>query len=164
VGVTGDEDFDAFYAAGYARVVRQVYLLVDDLGEAEDVAQDAFVRALARWRTVRTLEDPVGWTCRVAVNHAISRWRRGRNAATAWRRRAEPETYAAPGAERVAIVHALRALPARQRAVLVLHHLSDLPVADVARELGVPEGTVKSDLSRGRARLALTLADTEEVR
>lgn len=155
-----DASFDAFYANAYAHVVGQVYLLAGDLGEAQDVAQEAFVRALARWRRVRELDDPLGWTRRVAINLAISRWRRNRNALTAWRRRADPETSAGPGADRLAIVDALRGLPPRQRAVLVLHHLNDLPVADVARELGVPEGTVKSDLSRGRATLARTLADT----
>lgn len=154
------EDFDEFYAGAYAHVVGQAYLLVGDLGEAQDVAQEAFVRALARWRTVRTLDDPLGWTRRVAINLAISRWRRHRNALAAWRRRADPETATAPADDRLTVVDALRGLPPRQRAAVVLHYLTDLPVAQVARELGVPEGTVKSDLSRGRAHLARTLADT----
>ena len=158
--MTEEPSFDAFYARAYAHVAGQAYLLVGDLGEAQDVAQEAFVRALARWRTVSTLDDPVGWTRRVAINLAISRWRRHRNALTAWRRRADPETSAGPGADRLAVVDALRGLPPRQRAALVLHHMDDLSVADVARELGVPEGTVKSDLSRGRASLARALADT----
>lgn len=158
--MTDDASFDAFYARAYALVVGQAYLLVGDLGEAQDVAQEAFLRALARWRFVRTLEDPTGWTRRVAINLAISRWRRHRNALTAWRRRADPDTAAGPGADRVDIVDALRGLPPRQRAVIVLHHMNDLSVADVARELGVPEGTVKSDLSRGRASLSRALADT----
>ncbi len=158
--MTGDDSFDGFYAETYPLVVGQAYLLVGDLGEAQDVAQEAFVRALARWRIVRTLDDPVGWVRRVAINLAISRWRRHRNALTAWRQRADRETSAGPGPDRVAVIDALRGLPRRQRAVLVLHHMNDLSVADVARELGVPEGTVKSDLSRGRAQLARALADT----
>ena len=56
--MTDDAGFDAFYAGAYAHVAGQVYLLVGNLGEAQDVAREAFVRALARWRTVRTLDDP----------------------------------------------------------------------------------------------------------
>ena len=54
---------------------------------------------------------------------------------------------------------ALRQLPEAQRQALVLHHIADLPVHDVAREVGVPEGTIKARLSRGRAALAALLTD-----
>ena len=59
----------------------------------------------------------------------------------------------------MALVAALRQLPEPQRQALVLHHIVDLPVHDVAREVGVPEGTIKARLSRGRAALAALLAD-----
>ena len=60
----------------------------------------------------------------------------------------------------MALVAALKQLPEAQRRALVLHHLADLPVHEVARETGVPEGTVKARLSRGRAALAALLTDT----
>ncbi len=156
-------DFDEFYAAVYGGLVGQVYLLTRDQGEAQDVVQEAFVRALGRWRTVSELDDPVAWVRRVAINLAISRWRRQRNALVAWRRRGDSAAYDDPGVERVALVSALRTLPARQRAAVTLHYVADLPVATVARELGVPEGTIKSDLSRARTKLAAALGNGEEV-
>jgi RNA polymerase sigma-70 factor (ECF subfamily) len=64
-----------------------------------------------------------------------------------------------PDAERVALVAALRQLPEPQRRVLVLHHVCDLPVHEVAAEVGAPEGTVKARLSRGRAALRTVLGD-----
>jgi RNA polymerase sigma-70 factor, ECF subfamily len=68
---------------------------------------------------------------------------------------------AAPSESHVALVAALKQLPEAQRQALVLHHIADLPVHDVAREVGVPEGTIKARLSRGRAALAVLLADEE---
>ena len=68
---------------------------------------------------------------------------------------------AAPSETHVALVAALKQLPEAQRQALVLHHIADLPVQDVAREVGVPEGTIKARLSRGRAALAALLADEE---
>ena len=65
--------------------------------------------------------------------------------------------------EALALIEALRTLSVRQRQVLVLHYLVDLPVDEVARTLGMPEGTVKSLLSRGRQALAAKLGEAEEV-
>jgi RNA polymerase sigma-70 factor (ECF subfamily) len=161
--VKGGADFDDVYAASYGRLAGQLYLLTGDLGEAQDVVQEAFVRALGRWRSVSRLDDPAAWVRRVALNLAVSRWRKRRNAAVAWRRHGEPAAHDGPGVDRVALVAALRTLPARQRAAAVLHYVADLPIAAVAGELGVPEGTVKSDLSRARAALAAVLGDDEEV-
>ena len=66
--------------------------------------------------------------------------------------------------QHVAIVAALAEVDPDQREVVVLHHLADLGTAEIAAELGVPEGTVKSRLSRGRARLAPLLDEREEPR
>jgi RNA polymerase sigma-70 factor (ECF subfamily) len=68
-----------------------------------------------------------------------------------------PTSTPAVDESRVALVEALRRLPEQQRQALVLHHLCDLPVRSVALEIGVPEGTVKARLSRGRAALAVLL-------
>ena len=76
-------------------------------------------------------------------------------------RSGRPADVPALSPDHVALVAALRTLPADQRRALVLHHLADLPVAQVAEETGVPVGTVKARLSRGRAALALHL--TEEA-
>jgi RNA polymerase sigma-70 factor (ECF subfamily) len=59
----------------------------------------------------------------------------------------------------VALIAALEQIPQAQRQALVLHHIADLPVHQVAVEVGVPEGTIKARLSRGRTALAALLAD-----
>jgi RNA polymerase sigma-70 factor, ECF subfamily len=157
-------DFDEVYAAHYADLTVQLYAYFGDRQEAQDVVQEAFCRALARWRTVSRYDDPVAWVRRVAWNLAVSRWRRARTAVNFVRR--QPRTEAqldGPTPERVALVAALATLPPTQRRAVVLHYLADLSVADIADREGVAAGTVKSWLHRGRTALAAQLATTEEA-
>ncbi|WP_327652364.1 SigE family RNA polymerase sigma factor [Micromonospora aurantiaca] len=158
----GPEDFDAFYTATAWRVVHHVYALCGDLAEAQDVTQEAYARAWQRWSTVGAYEDPEGWVRTVAWRLTANRWR-GLRRWFAARARLGRETPApGPNPDRVALLAALRRLPDAQRLVVVLHHLHDLPVAAIARTTGMPEGTVKSYLSRGRAALAVLLTDDKE--
>jgi RNA polymerase sigma-70 factor (ECF subfamily) len=157
--------FDEVYAAHYADLVVQLYAYFGDRQEAQDVVQEAFVRALARWRAVAAYDDPVAWVRRVAWNLAVSRWRRARTALTFVRRHRHTDTHLdGPGPERVALIEALGTLPDTHRRAVVLHYLADLPVAEIAGREGVPEGTVKSWLHRGRAALAAQLTQSGEVR
>jgi RNA polymerase sigma-70 factor (ECF subfamily) len=152
------EDFDGLYQASFGDVVAMVYALTGDLADAQDLAQEAFCRAWQRWERISTYDDPLAWVRRVAANLATSRWRRLATAARHLHRERRPE--APPlGPDHVALVTALRSLPERQRRAVVLHHLLDLPVAEVARELEVAPGTIKSWLHRGRVALAVQLAD-----
>jgi RNA polymerase sigma-70 factor (ECF subfamily) len=151
-------DFDELYQAHYGNVVAMAYALTGNLAEAQDLAQEGFCRAWQRWRTVAGYEDPLAWVRRVVANLASSRWRR-LTVAHRHQRRERPETVPALSPDRVALVAALRTLPASQRHALVLYYLVDLPVAEVARELGVADGTVKSWLYRARAALAAQLTD-----
>jgi RNA polymerase sigma-70 factor (ECF subfamily) len=153
--VTAPPSFDDVYAAHYADLTVQLYAYFGDRQEAQDVVQEAFCRALARWRTVSEYDDPVAWVRRVAWNLAVSRWRRARTALNFVRRqRLDEPQMEGPNPERVALVAALSTLPPTQRRAVVLHYLADLPVAEIARREGVAEGTVKSWLHRGRAALA----------
>lgn len=152
------EAFDEFYSASFQRVVGQVYALIGDRDEAQECVQEAYVRAWAHRRSLDKALHPEAWVRTTAYRLAVSRWRR----TTRGRRRPDravslPMTTAAPDENRVALVAALKQLPEAQRRALVLHHVCDLPVADVAREVGVPEGTIKARLSRGRAALAVLL-------
>ncbi|MEU4426790.1 SigE family RNA polymerase sigma factor [Actinoplanes sp. NPDC024001] len=155
--------FDEVYAAHYADLTVQLYAYFGDRQEAHDVVQEAFYRALVRWKSVAEYDDPVAWVRRVAWNLAVSRWRRARTALSFVRRqpRIEPQSDG-PGPERVALVAALGTLPDRHRRAMVLHYMADMPVAEIAQREGVATGTVKSWLSRGRAALAaeLNLSDT----
>jgi RNA polymerase sigma-70 factor (ECF subfamily) len=152
-------DFEAFYEATVQRLVRQFYALTGDLGDAQDIAQEAYARAWQRWSRVSRYEAPEAWVRTVGLRLAVSRWRKAQNAAVAWRRHGPlpdpPEMD--PGA--VVIVAALRRLPRQQRTAIVLHHLADLPVEQVAHEMQSPVGSVKAWLSRGRHALAEQLND-----
>jgi len=108
--------FDEVYAAHYADLTVQLYAYFDDRQEAQDVVQEAFCRALARWPAISRYDDPVAWVRRVAWNLAVSRWRRARTAVLHLRRQrpAEPQV-AGPSPERVALFAALATLPGPQR-------------------------------------------------
>ncbi len=156
--------FDAFYAANFDRLIMQLYAYTGDLAQAQDVVQEAFARALPRWAQVAGYDDPAAWVRRVAWNLATSRWRQLRTF-RAYASRHRPEHVTGPTPDRVALATALATLPASLRRAVVLHYVADLSVADIARQEGVPDGTVKSWLHRGRAALAVALAETHgEVR
>lgn len=153
-----EEEFDEFYAESVNRLVGQLYGMTGDLAEAQDVVQDAFVRAWDRRSQLSAAENPEAWVRTVAWRIAVSRWRRVRHAARLHRQHA-PENVPAPDETTVLLVDALRQLPEAQRRAIVLHHLADLTVEQVAEETGVPTGTVKARLARGRAALATLLTD-----
>lgn len=150
--------FEDFYSAHYHGLTLQLYAYTGDLGDAQDLAQEAFCRAFARWDRLNSYDDPVAWVRRVAWNLATSRWRRNRVAAVFVRSQREQHVEG-PSPDRVALVRALTVLPANQRRVFVMHYLADMSVADIAAQESIPEGTVKSTLYRARAALADRLAD-----
>jgi RNA polymerase sigma-70 factor (ECF subfamily) len=151
----------AVYDGCYRRLVAQVYALTADLAEAQDAVQEAFVRALAQPRAFERVDNPEAWLRVVALNVARRRFRRRTHLDRLLRRPAvtRPITPDGLSADHVALVAALRLLPAPQREAIALHHLADLPVAEIAELTGVAVGTVKTRLARGRARLAELLAD-----
>jgi len=159
----GAGGFDEFYAAYFRPLTVQLFAYTGDMAAAQDVVQEAFCRALSRWKRVAEMGDPAGWVRRVAWNLATSRWRRARTA-MAFARRHREEHVAAPSPDRVALAQALSRLPEQQRRAVILHYLADLPISDIARQEGVAEGTVKSWLHRGRTALAAQLTDKESYR
>lgn len=161
---TGDameaEEFDRFYAASFHRLVGQVYAMIGDRDEAQECVQEAFVRAWSHRRQLERAQAPEAWVRTTAYRLAVSRWRRTVRGRRAPDRAVQQTTPPAePSEDHVAVVSALRQLPEAQRRALVLHHVCDLPVQTVAAEVGVPVGTVKARLSRGRAALLRLLAD-----
>ena len=120
--------------------------------DGEDLVQDAMVRALANWDKVRRLERPGGWCHHVLVNLCRSRWRRRVTEARFYSRLRRDEPSAPPPSDEVmAFWSAVRELPERPRLAVALCYAGDRTVADVARILDVPEGTIRSDLSRARS-------------
>lgn len=153
-------EFDDFYAASFQRVCVQVYAMIGNWDEAQECTQEAFAKAWSHRRTLDRARYPEAWVRTTAHRLAISRWRRkGRERRDPDRALQPDATMAEPGPDHVALVEALKQLPEAQRRTLVLHHLCDLPVDEVAAELGVPSGTVKARLSRGRAALKEILGD-----
>ena len=158
---TRSAEFDEFYGAAARRVVRHAYALTGNLADAQEIAQEAFARAWQRWDSVRGCDSPEAWVRRVATNLSNSRFRRARTVrAAAWQLVAREVPEISP--DTVALVMALRSLPERQRVVVVLHYLADLPVGQVAAELRCPVGSVKAWLSRGRDALAAALGEERE--
>ncbi|MFB9388871.1 SigE family RNA polymerase sigma factor [Streptomyces coeruleoprunus] len=159
--MSASTDFDEFYTATARRLVAAVYAATGDLTEAEDAVQEAYARAWQRWDRLTREGDPTAWVRTVALRLAISSWRRARNRIRAHITHGPPPDLPGLGPERVALVRALQALKAHERTVLVLHHLLDLPVQQVARETGLSEGAVRTRLSRARRALAAHLRDAE---
>jgi RNA polymerase sigma-70 factor (ECF subfamily) len=150
-------DIDEIYAAHFQGLTVELYAYTGDLGLAQELVQEAFCRAIPRWSKLSTYDNPVTWLRRVAFNLAVSRWRQAR-VATSFLRRHREVVVPEPSPDRVALVAALKRLPANHRRVVVLHHLGDVPIAEIADAEGVPEGTVRVWLDRGRAALAVHLA------
>ena len=155
-----EREFDEFYAASFRRLTNQVCAMIGNRDEAQECVQEAFVRAWAHRRSLARADHPEAWVRTTAYRLAVSRWRRTTRSRRQPDRAVSPPTSAPPLNEsHVALVAALRQLPDAQRQALVLHHIADLPVHAVAQEVGVPEGTIKARLSRGRTALATLLAD-----
>ncbi|BCJ44222.1 RNA polymerase sigma24 factor [Actinoplanes ianthinogenes] len=158
-----DGDFEEFYQACAQPLTIQLFAYTGSMAAAQDVVQEAFCRALTRWRKVSEYDDPAAWVRRVAWNLATSQWRRARTARR-FLRRHRVEHAAEPSPDRVALARALATLPDRHRRAVILHYLADLPVSEIAAQEGVAEGTVKSWLHRGRAALAAQLTEKETNR
>jgi RNA polymerase sigma-70 factor, ECF subfamily len=154
------EEFTTFYTATFHRLVGQLYAMTGDQAEAQDAVQEAFVRAWARRGKFSRDGAPESWIRVTAWRIAVSRWRRSRDGGRLLRLAATAEAVPGPGPDRVAFADALRKVPAEQRRALVLYHLCDLTVDQIAVETGVPAGTVKARLARGRTNLMPHLRET----
>lgn len=155
--VTVAPSLDEFYAATYPRVVGMLVLLVGSRAEAEEIAQEAFVRLIPRWSQVSRYDDPAAWVRTTARRIATSRWRRAVVAAKALPRLAGSRDQDAvdPGLG-PEVAQLLRGLSRDHREVLVLHYGLGLSVEEIAAEVGVAPGTVKSRLSRARTAARLS--------
>lgn len=153
-GESFEERFEELWAVAY----RVAYRVLGTRPDAEDAAQEALVRTRLKWRRASQYAQP--WVAKVAGGVAIDAWRR--------RERRRPEEVAVCGddlglvEDRVELNAALSSLPRRQREVVVLRYLADLPEATVAATLGCTAGTVKQHASRGIAALRRQLEPVAE--
>ncbi|KAB1923933.1 SigE family RNA polymerase sigma factor [Micromonospora sp. ALFpr18c] len=163
----GDAEFVEFARAASARLVHAAYLLTGDHHQAEDAAQTALVRTYASWPRIHD-DDAYGYARRTLVNHLVDGWRRPMQE---YPTDEVPEQRRGDVADEVAtrrwLIAILGALSPRERAIVVLRYYFDLPEAQVARELAVSVGTVKSTSSRALEKLRAAgarAADNQEAR
>jgi RNA polymerase sigma-70 factor (sigma-E family) len=155
-----DEAFDSAFAVLFPRAFRLSYRLLGDRAAAEDAAAEAMARAFADWKRVRELPYRDAWVLRVTSNIALDVLRKRRLPVVAPSAVSEDEdTHAL----RVALWAALRALPRRQREIVVLRYVAGLTENEVAQLLGLSLGTVKTHVTRGRAALRRAIKDEEQI-
>ena len=157
----GDEEFVQFASASFGGLLHTAYLLTGDRHAAEDAAQAALARTYGAWSRVRR-DDAFAYARRVLVNYVTDKWRRRLHE---YPTDDVPERPARTDlAEEVALrqwlIGALGRLTLRERAVIIMRYLFDLPEATVAHDLGITLGTVKSTSSRALAKLRVA-ADTD---
>lgn len=157
---------EALFRSDYRRLVELARLLVDDVGQAEEVVQDAFVSLHRHWSHLRAPGAAPAWLRTAVVNGSRGRLRR-RATARRHLRSVEPPLGIGPDERAVlsdehrAVAAALRTLPDRQRACLALRYYADLSEAEIATTLGISTGSVKTHVHRGMAALAIALETSD---
>lgn len=150
-----EAEFRDYVAGRWTWLVQAAVLLTGDAGHAEDLAQTALVRVFASWSRVRGAENMDAYTMRILINQNKNRFRKRRvvedlTAAPPERGGGDPTSRVD---QRAGLLAALGSLPKRQREVVVLRYWEDFSEAETARILGCSIGTVKSQASKGLAKL-----------
>jgi RNA polymerase sigma-70 factor (sigma-E family) len=154
----GDDEFAEFAGASFHRLRRAAYLLTGNHQQAEDAAQTALVRTYASWSRVKR-QDPYAYARRVLANHVTDQWRRPIRETARETLPDQPSRrdLADDVAEQRRLIGALGTLAPRERTVLVMRHYFDMSEKDVAAELGIAAGTVKSLTARALSKLRACL-------
>jgi RNA polymerase sigma factor (sigma-70 family) len=156
-----DRTVEALWREHYARVVRTAFLMTSSIDDAEELAQDAFVAALAKWRKGSIEEYAEAWVHGVVRRRAISLLRKKKRGLLT----ASPPEEAVEGPREpleAALLRAIAGLPPAQRRAVVLRYYLDYSVEDAARALGKRPGTVRALTSQGVTRLRQVLASMEK--
>jgi RNA polymerase sigma-70 factor (ECF subfamily) len=169
--LSGEEEaFEALVVRYEAPLRKLAYGLVRDWGLAEDVAQDAFIRAYRKATTFRGGASVKAWLYRIAINRAYDELRRIRrkkevpleNAVLPGRERESTEAIAEASELQRKIAHALAQLRPEYRTPLVLREIEGMTYREIAESLDWPLGTVQIRIHRGRLELRSHLAELKE--
>lgn len=165
-----DEQISALFDDHYDRLRDLAYIILGDRNLAEEMVMEAFMKTFTGWGRIRDLDRADAYLRRAVVNLCRSRIRRkvveARSNAVTYRReeRKAPDWDPEVHEESRELWTAVRALPVRQRACIVLRYVEDLPEGDIAHILECSVGTVRSQLSRARRKLELMLGDSLVVK
>jgi RNA polymerase sigma factor (sigma-70 family) len=151
-------DPESLFRQHYAALVRSLAVASGDREAAADAVQEAFIQLCLHWKTVGEYDNPAAWVRHVAINR-LSNHRRSlrRRAAALLRLHGEDPAPGAKSHFHMDLQIAMASLPLRQRVAVALYYVEDLPVAEVARSMGISEGSVNTHLHRARAALRPTL-------
>ncbi len=158
-------DLVSFCTEQHPRLVGMLGLYCGDRAVAEEISQEALMKACRQWHSLSAKQDPEAWITRVAFNLTNSYYRRKRaeyRARDRFRSRVITESESDPSLA-ISLRRALAALPRRQRTVLILHYYLDLPFPEVAAFMDIPVSTAKSLSGRAVARLR-TSPDLSELK
>jgi RNA polymerase sigma-70 factor (ECF subfamily) len=155
--VTAEDEFTAFYERWRSPVRRGLAIALGDVVLADEAVDEALTRALAHWETIRDYDRPDGWLYRVGLN-----WARGMFRKRKFELLSELEADSHSSQDPLPdpdLIEAVGQLSVKLRSVVVARYYLDLSTSEVAEALEIPEGTVKSRLSRALTRLARELGD-----
>ena len=160
-----DSELTALFLDHYDPLRRLAYVMLGDAQQAEEIVQEAFAKAMTRWNLFARAEHPHAYMRQIVVNLCRSKIRRFvlERKVTEMFKHDEERAEPVPGVEahglNLDVWDAVRKLPDRQRACIVLRYLEDMTEPEVADVLGIPVGTVKSQLNRARGKLSKVLGD-----
>ncbi len=163
--VTVTVDFNDFYKAQYGRLAGTLRLVVGDAGVAEELTQEAFVKALTRWDRVSNHESPEGWLFTTGLNLARRRWKIGRNRAAYELDDARNSgSYTEPDSTRSELLAAIGRLPLKQRSAVVVRHVLGYSTDEAAEMLKMSPGALRQTLHRAVSALRLDPSFLEHVK
>lgn len=157
------DSFERFYRTEYPRLVGLGYQLTGRRDVAEDLAQEAMLRAYRSWGKVSSYERPDLWLRRMLLNLSTSRWRRFRTASRSFARLWPASEIAEPSTDAIEVWRQVRTLPRRQAEVVALYYGCDLSVDEIAATIDCAAGTVRVHLARARVSLADRLRPPEDT-
>ena len=155
------ESYPAFYRREYPKMVAIAAAVSGNRAIAEDLAQEAMLRAHRHWDRIERYERPGAWVRRATINLSLSAIKRQSAEMRRLLRIAQPTTLPEPDIDDGHIWKAVATLPGKQRAAIALHYLEDRPIDEIASILEVSNATAHVHLHRGRQTLASVL-DSEE--
>lgn len=147
-------DFTAFYRASYSGLVGQAFLLVGNIEEAQELAQEVMLRVWREWDKSPALDDPLRWARVVLIRLAGGLWLRRKVRLRFQAQIAETGSLPELSADHLEVAKAMQSLPTKHKQVLVMRAILGMSFEEISHEMNVPCSTVRTWLSRARGTMA----------